>query len=197
LGPVSRVFRLLIIAVCLVIPVMAGTSLAQAPPASFYDLTLTDLEGRSVDMAAYRGQVVLVVNVASFCGYTVQYGGLEKLHREFAPRGFAVLGFPSNEFGAQEPGTPAEIRKFVTEKYDLTFPLFAKSTVRPGADQSPAFAFLGRSGKVPQWNFGKYLVGKDGQVVDLFHSDVTPESATLRGAIEKALVVPAPAGGSR
>jgi glutathione peroxidase len=197
LAQLNRVSRFFVFAVCLVIAGMAGTSVAQAPPASFYDLTLTDLEGRSVDMAAYRGKVVLVVNVASFCGYTVQYGGLEKLHREFAPRGFAVLGFPSNEFGAQEPGTPAEIRKFVTEKFDVTFPLFAKSTVRPGADQSPAFAFLGRSGKVPQWNFGKYLVGKDGQFVDLFHSDVTPESATLRGAIEKALAIPIPAGGAR
>jgi glutathione peroxidase len=115
MGPIKRVFNFFISAVCLAMAVMAGTSVAQAPPASFHDLKLTDLDGRSVDMAAYRGKVVLVVNVASFCGYTVQYGGLEKLHREFAPRGFAVLGFPSNEFGAQEPGTPAEIRKFVTE----------------------------------------------------------------------------------
>jgi glutathione peroxidase len=197
LGPVNRVSRFVVFAVCLVIAGMAGSSAAQAPPASFYDLTLADLEGRSIDMAAYRGQVVLVVNVASFCGYTAQYGGLEKLHREFAPRGFAVLGFPSNEFGAQEPGTPAEIRKFVTEKFGVTFPLFAKSQVRPGKDQSPAFAFLGKSGKVPQWNFGKYLVGKDGQVLDLFSSDVTPESATFRGAIDKALGAPIPAGGSR
>jgi glutathione peroxidase len=177
--------------------VAAGTAAAQAPPASFHDLTLTDLEGRSVDMAAYRGKVVLVVNVASYCGYTVQYGGLEKLHREYAPRGFAVLGFPSNEFGGQEPGTPAEIRAFVTEKFGVTFPMFAKSQVRPGAGQSPAYAFLGGSGKVPQWNFGKYLVGKDGQVVDLFSSDVTPESAALRGAIEKALAAPSLAGGAR
>jgi glutathione peroxidase len=187
--PINRVFLFFIFAVCLVVPFMAGTSAAQAPPSSFYDLTLTDLEGRKVDMAVYRGKVVLVVNVASYCGYTVQYGGLEKLHREFAPRGFAVLGFPSNEFGAQEPGTPAEIRKFVTENYGVTFPMFAKSIVSPGADQSPAFAFLGSSGKVAKWNFGKYLVGKDGKVIDLFSSDVKPESAKLRRAIEKALAV--------
>lgn len=197
MDPINRFCRVFVLAACLVMAGMAGTSLAQAPPASFYDLTLTDLDGRSVDMAAYRGRVVLVVNVASFCGYTAQYGGLEKLHREFAPRGFAVLGFPSNEFGAQEPGTPAEIRKFVTEKFGVTFPLFAKSQVRPGKDQSPAFAFLGQSGKVPQWNFGKYLVGKDGQVLDLFSSDVTPESATLREAIDRALGAPIPAGVSR
>jgi glutathione peroxidase len=170
--------------------VMPGKSVAQTQSASFYELTLTDLEGRSVDMTAYRGKVVLVVNVASYCGYTVQYGGLEKLHQKFAPRGFAVLGFPSNEFGAQEPGTPAEIRKFVTEKYGVTFPMFAKSVIAPGPDQSAAFAFLGKSGKVPKWNFGKYLVGKDGKVIDLFSSDVTPESGKLSRAIEKALAVP-------
>lgn len=191
---INRVFLYVIAAVCLMAAVMAGTSGAEAPPASFYDLTLTGLDDRSVDMAAYRGKVVLVVNVASYCGYTVQYGGLEKLHQEFAPRGFAVLGFPSNEFGAQEPGTPAEIRKFVTEKYGVTFPMFAKSVVGPGANQSPAYAFLGRSGKVPKWNFGKYLVGKDGKVIDLFSSDVKPESTKLRKAIEKALAAPGSSG---
>jgi glutathione peroxidase len=169
---------------------MADTSKAQGSPVSFYELTLKDLEGRSVDMAAYRGKVVLVVNVATYCSYTVQYGGLEKLHQKFATRGFAVLGFPSNEFGAQEPGTPAEIRKFVTENYGVTFPMFAKSVVSPGTDQSPAYALLGKSGKVPKWNFGKYLVGKDGKVIDLFSSDVTPESAKLSRAIEKALASP-------
>jgi glutathione peroxidase len=189
-NPINRLFLFFIFAVCLAVPFMADTSKAQAPPASFYDLTLNDLEGRSVTMAAYRGKVVLVVNVATYCGYTVQYGGLEKLHQEYAPRGFAVLGFPSNEFGAQEPGTPAEIRKFITEKYGVTFPMFAKSVVAPGPDQSPAYALLGKSGKVPEWNFGKYLVGKDGKVIDLFSSDVTPESSKLRRAIEKALAVP-------
>lgn len=194
MNQIKRVFLFFIFAVCSIVTAMADTSKAQAPPASFYDLTLKDLDGGSVDMAAYRGKVVLVVNVASYCGYTVQYGGLEKLHQEFAQRDFAVLGFPSNEFGAQEPGTPAEIRKFVTEKYGVTFPLFAKSVVSPGADQSPAFAFLGRSGKEPKWNFGKYLVGKDGKVLDLFSSDVTPESSKLRRAIEKALAVPGSPG---
>ena len=160
---------------------------AQERPASLHDLKATDLEGKPVDLAMYRGKVVLVVNVASYCGYTVQYGGLEKLHREYAPRGFAVLGFPSNEFGAQEPGTPAEIRKFVTEKFGVTFPMLSKSVVQLGPAQSPVYAFLGRSGKVPKWNFGKYLVGKDGQVIALFSSDDTPESRELREAIEKAL----------
>jgi glutathione peroxidase len=173
---------------CAVLP-----AAAQAPPASLHDLRTTSLEGHAVDLAAYRNKVVLVVNVASYCGYTVQYGGLEKLHRELVPRGFAVLGFPSNEFGAQEPGSPAEIRKFVTEKFSVTFPMFSKTVVRPGPDQSPVYAFLGKSGSVPQWNFGKYLVGKDGQVIALFSSDVTPESPQLRAAIETALAAP-PAG---
>lgn len=188
MGSHKRVFLFFVVAICLAVPFMSGSS--EATPASFYDLALKNLEGQSVDMAAYLGKVVLVVNVASYCGYTAQYGGLEKLYREYAPRGFEVLGFPSNEFGAQEPGTPAEIRKFVTEKYGVTFPMFAKSVIAPGPDQSAAFAFLGRSGKVPKWNFGKYLVGKDGKVIDLFSSDDTPESDKLRRAIEKALAAP-------
>ena len=179
-------------AVALLCPVSGGALAAGEPPGSFYDLKLVDLEGKTVDMAAYRGKVTLVVNVATFCGFTVQYGGLEKLHRELSPKGFAVLGFPSNEFGAQEPGSPAEIRKFVTEKFDVTFPMFAKAATRPGPGQSPAYAFLGKSGKLPEWNFGKYLVGKDGQVVELYSSSVTPESTRLREAIGKALAAPAP-----
>jgi glutathione peroxidase len=179
------------LAVFAALAVAAAPAAVQAAPASLHELRATDLEGQDVDLGSYRGKVVLVVNVASYCGYTVQYGGLEKLHREFAPRGFAVLGFPSNEFGGQEPGSPAEIRKFVTEKFGVTFPMFSKAVVKAGPGQSPVYAFLGASGSVPQWNFGKYLVGKDGKVIALFSSDVTPESPQLRAAIEKALAAPA------
>lgn len=154
---------------------------------SFYDLKLPSLEGDTVDLAAYRGKVTLVVNVASRCGYTPQYSGLEKLHLELSAKGFAVLGFPSNDFGGQEPGTAKEIRKFCGVNYDVTFPVFSKVVTRPGASQSPAYAFLGRSGNLPGWNFSKYVVGKDGQVVAFFPSRVAPESPELRAAIDKAL----------
>jgi len=154
---------------------------------SFYDLKLPSLEGDAADLADYRGKVTLVVNVASQCGYTPQYSGLEKLHLELSAKGFAVLGFPSNDFGGQEPGTAKEIRKFCSVNFDVTFPVFSKVVTRPGASQSPAYAFLGRSGNLPAWNFGKYVVGKDGQVVAFFPSQVAPESPELRAAIDKAL----------
>lgn len=155
--------------------------------ASFYDLKLTSLEGDPVDLSAFRGKVTLVVNVASRCGFTPQYAGLEELHRELSGRGFSVLGFPSNDFGGQEPGTAKEIRKFCTLDYGVTFPLFSKVVTKPGASQSPAYAFLGKSGHLPSWNFCKYLVGRDGQVVAFFPSRVAPGSPELRAAIERAL----------
>ncbi len=154
---------------------------------SFYDLKLSSLEGEPVDLAAYRGKVTLVVNVASNCGYTSQYSGLEELHHELSPKGFSVLGFPSNDFGGQEPGTAKEIRKFCTLNYGVTFPMFSKVVTKAGPSQSAAYAFLGRSGNLPTWNFCKYVVGKDGQVVAFFPSRVTPGSPELRAAIEKAL----------
>jgi len=154
---------------------------------SFYDLKVSSLEEDTVDLAAYRGKVTLVVNVASQCGYTPQYSGLEKLHLELSAKGFAVLGFPSNDFGGQEPGTAEEIRKFCSVNYDVTFPVFSKVVTRPGASQSPAYAFLGRSGNLPGWNFSKYVVGRDGRVVAFFPSQVAPESPELRAAIDKAL----------
>ncbi len=154
---------------------------------SFYDLKLPSLEGDPVDLAAYRGKVTLVVNVASHCGYTPQYAGLEELHRELSPRGFSVLGFPSNDFGGQEPGSAKEIRKFCSLNYGVTFPMFRKVVTRAGPSQSPAYAFLGRSGHLPGWNFSKYVVGRDGRVAAFFPSQVEPGSPELRAAIEKAL----------
>ena len=154
---------------------------------SFYDLKVTTLDGRPADLAAYRGRVVLVVNVASQCGYTPQYAGLEKLHREFEAKGFAVLGFPSNDFGGQEPGTAEEIATFCKRTYDVTFPMFAKVVTKAGSQQSPVYAFLGESGSLPQWNFSKYLVDKAGKVEAFYPSRVAPEAPELRAAIEKAL----------
>jgi glutathione peroxidase len=159
-----------------------------AQQGSFYDLKTQTLVGNTpADLGVYRGTVTLVVNVASYCGYTPQYAGLERLHRELHPRGFAVLGFPSNDFGEQEPGTAQEIADFCRLTYDVTFPMFAKVVTRAGPGQSPVYAFLGRSGNLPKWNFSKYLVGKDGHVIAFYPSDVTPESPQLRAAIARAL----------
>jgi len=155
--------------------------------ASFYDLKTQTLLGKPADLADYRGKVSLVVNVASYCGYTPQYKGLEQLHRELKDKGFAVLGFPSNDFGEQEPGTGEEIATFCRLTYDVTFPMFAKVVTKPGPDQSPVYKLLGATGHLPSWNFGKYLVGKDGKVRAFFPSDVTPDEPALRVAIADAL----------
>lgn len=166
---------------------------AQAPRAtgaavnSFYDIKTKTLMGQSADLSMYRGKVSLVVNVASKCGFTPQYEGLEKLQREMRGRNFNVLGFPSNDFGSQEPGTAAEIQEFCKLTYDVTFPMFEKVVTRPGASQSPIYAFLGKSGKLPAWNFAKYVVDRNGQVIAFFPSEVTPEAPELRAAIQKAL----------
>jgi glutathione peroxidase len=125
--------------------------------------------------------------VASECGFTPQYAGLEKLHEELSGRGFSVVGFPSNEFGGQEPGGPAEIRKFCDAKYGVTFTLFSKVVTKPGKDQSPIYTFLTKGREAPSWNFCKYLIGKDGKVIQFYPSRVTPQDDDLRKAIEAAL----------
>src|SRR5258706_9318608 len=154
-----------------------------AGPASFYDMKTQTLLGTPADLGDYRGKVTLVVNVASYCGYTPQYKGLEALHRELKDKGFAVLGFPSNDFGEQEPGTAEEIATFCKRTYDVTFPMFSKVITRAGRDQSPVYSYLGATGHLPAWNFAKYVVGKDGRVRAFFPSQVTPEDPALRRAI--------------
>ena len=159
-------------------------------PASLYDFKIKTLDGKPADLSGYRGNVSLVVNVASYCGYTPQYTGLEKLQREMKGKGFNVLGFPSNDFGEQEPGTAQEIAEFCRLTYDVTFPMFEKVVTKTGAGQSPVYAFLGRSGHLPAWNFSKYVVDKQGRVTAFFPSDVTPEDPRLRAAIARALAAP-------
>jgi glutathione peroxidase len=157
-------------------------------PDSLYRLTTKTLEGQPADLGAYAGKVALVVNVASQCGYAPQYAGLEQFYRELKNRGFVILGFPSNDFGGQEPGTTAEIRQFCSLNYDVTFPLFEKVVTRAGTGQSPVYANLqNQSGALPSWNFAKYLVGKDGRVVKFYKSGVTPEDTGLRKDIETVL----------
>jgi glutathione peroxidase len=155
---------------------------------SLYRLATKSLEGQPADLKSYAGKVALVVNVASQCGFTPQYAGLEKLYGDLKGRGFVVLGFPSNDFGGQEPGTAVEIRQFCSLNYDVTFPLFEKVVTRAGAGQSPVYANLQKqSGELPGWNFAKYLVGKDGKVVKFYKSGVKPDDAGLRKDIEAAL----------
>jgi len=154
----------------------------------FYSFRPKALDGSPADLASFRGKVVLVVNVASECGYTPQYAGLQKLHAELKDRGFAVLGFPSNDFGGQEPGTPEQIRQFCTTKYQVDFPLFEKVQTKAGDGQSPVYEWLGKqAGKLPNWNFCKYLVGKDGKVRSFHSSKVAPGDAGLRAEIDAAL----------
>jgi glutathione peroxidase len=159
-----------------------------AAQGSLYELTAESLAGEPVDLGRYAGQVSLVVNTASECGLTPQLAGLQDLQEEFGPRGLVVLGFPSNEFGGQEPGTAAEIQTFCSENYGVTFPLFAKVRTKAGEGQSPVYAYLGgATGTLPGWNFGKYLVSRDGRVLGFFDSRVSPADGQLRGAIEQAL----------
>jgi glutathione peroxidase len=154
---------------------------------SFYALKTTTLDGKPADLAQFAGKVTLVVNVASQCGFTPQYKGLEALQKELSPKGFSVLGFPSNDFGEQEPGSPEEIRSFCRKNYGVTFPMFAKLVTKAGPQQSPIYALLGSGGKLPSWNFAKYVVGKDGKVIAFFASNVAPEAKELRDAIDAAL----------
>jgi glutathione peroxidase len=155
---------------------------------SFYTLEARALDGSAVPLERYRGQVTLVVNTASKCGLTPQYEGLEALQAEYGARGFTVLGFPSGDFGGQEFGSADEIREFCDSKYNVTFPLFEKSGVKAGPQQSPVFAFLGAAtGSLPGWNFGKYLVDRDGKVLAFFAPPTDPTGAEIKGAIEKAL----------
>ncbi len=162
----------------------------EPPPASksgLFALQTRTLEGEPVDLGQYAGKVILVVNVASKCGFTPQYEGLEKLYQTYKDRGLVVMGFPSNEFGGQEPGTPQEIRTFCERKFKVSFPMFEKVKTKAGPGQSPVYAFLTKSGDEPGWNFGKFLVGRDGQVKGYWSALTGPDSGRLEKAIEAEL----------
>jgi len=150
------------------------------------DFTLNSIDGKPAPLSQYQGKVILIVNVASRCGFTPQYTGLEKVYEKYKDKGFVILGFPANNFGAQEPGTNEEIKTFCSSKYSVTFPMYAKISVK-GADIHPLYQFLTGTGGDIKWNFTKFLVGKDGKVIERFEPAVTPESAEVTSAIEKAL----------
>lgn len=160
----------------------------EAKAQTLHAFTVEGIDGQPRELSTWQGQVALVVNTASECGFTKQYAGLEKLQERYHARGFDVLGFPCNDFGGQEPGSAAEIQQFCSTKFSVTFPLFAKVGVKAGANQAPMYTWLAAStGKLPGWNFGKYLVGKDGQPIAFWSSSTEPEDAEVTAAIEKAL----------
>ncbi len=159
-----------------------------AVASDLYSIPVKNLDGSQGDLGQYKGKVTLVVNVASECGLTPQYSGLQELHERYKDRGFSVLGFPCNDFGGQEPGTPAEIKTFCESNYHVTFPMFEKCVTKEGADQSPVYKYLkSATNELPGWNFAKYLVGKDGKAIRFFGSRTAPNDKALLEAIEAAL----------
>ncbi|KAB2641429.1 MAG: glutathione peroxidase [Verrucomicrobia bacterium] len=160
---------------------------------SIYTVKLKDIDGKASNLAAYKGQALLIVNVASKCGFTKQYTGLEAIYKKYKSQGMVVLGMPCNQFGGQEPGSSDEIKHFCSSQYSVTFPLFEKLEVN-GDKRHPLYSMLaGKDSPVAgdiKWNFTKFLVAKDGKILKRFESTVTPESPELTAAIEAALAAP-------
>ena len=154
---------------------------------SAHEFTLPSIDGAAAPLSAYKGKVALLVNVASRCGYTPQYEGLQALYEKYKGKGFVILGFPANNFGAQEPGSNAEIKAFCNSKYSVTFPMYGKVSVK-GADQTPLYKFLAdATGGDIKWNFTKILIDGDGKVLGRFEPGVEPGSPEIAAAVEKAL----------
>lgn len=160
--------------------------------ANIYEFSVKTIDGKDKTLADYKGKALLIVNVASKCGLTPQYKGLEELHEKYGPKGLVVLGFPANEFGAQEPGTESEIQRFCTANYGVKFDMMSKVVVK-GAGIHPLFAYLTGSDTDPKfageikWNFNKFLIGKDGTIVDRFEPKVEPLSLEVTKAVERAV----------
>jgi glutathione peroxidase len=172
------------------------TTLAQSEPAtmppSVLDNVVKDIDDKDHDLSQYKGKVVLIVNVASKCGFTKQYAGLEKLYESHKEKGLVVLGFPANNFGGQEPGSNEQIKEFCSTKFDVSFPMMAKISVK-GEDKHAVYKFLTEketagdfAGEI-KWNFNKFLIGRDGKIVARYDSKVAPESEQLIKDIDKAL----------
>jgi len=170
---------------------LTGGIASSAFAESLYDIPMKDIDGKDTSLKAYQGKVVLIVNVASKCGYTKQYAPLEAMYDKYKDQGFVIAGFPCNDFGGQEPGTNEQIKEFCSSTYDVTFPLFDKIHVKPGPDQSPLYAALtGEGAAFPgpiSWNFNKFLLNKEGQVIARFESKDSPDSTKVTDAIEAAL----------
>jgi glutathione peroxidase len=180
------------IAIALLVSFLSGTQIKSTGstkvPAAL-NFTMSSIDGKPVDLSKYQGNVVLMVNVASQCGFTPQYEGLESLHKMYASKGLRILGFPSNDFGEQEPGTNSEIAQFCKQNYGVQFDMFSKIVVR-GSGQAPLYRYLTGQSKFPgqvDWNFEKFLIGRNGEVIGRFKSEVEPDSRQMLGAIEAAL----------
>ena len=165
-------------------------------PASPLDFKVQDINGKEADLAQYKGKVVMIVNVASKCGYTPQYEGLEALYKAYADKGFVILGFPANDFGKQEPGTNEEIEKFCTSKFSVTFPMMSKiSTLDP--DKAPIYKFLTEKATAGDfagdiaWNFNKFIIDRNGNVIARYGSPVKPSDKQITAEVEKALAAKA------
>ena len=181
-------FYVLILAALALFVTPAPSIAAESPCPSILDHKFANLMDEPVSLCQFHGKVLLIVNTASECGYTPQYEGLEKLYRRFRDKGFAVLGFPANDFGGQEPGSNKEIAQFCQVNYGITFPVFAKTSV-VGANANPLFRELAaKTAKPPTWNFHKYLLDRAGQPAAVFESAVEPEDRRVTAAIEKLLV---------
>lgn len=170
----------------LLLPLMAMAA------SSVYDFTLKSIDGKPAPLSGFKGKVLLVVNVASQCGYTPQYAGLESLYRKYKDKGLVIVGVPANNFGGQEPGTDAEIKQFCSRTYNVTFPMMSKVSVK-GADKTPLYGWLTGATANPktageiQWNFTKFLIGRNGNVLARFESAVEPDAKEIASAVEKAL----------
>ncbi len=169
---------------------MIAATIASHAADSIYDIPLKDIDGKDTTLKPYQGQVLLIVNVASKCGFTPQYTGLEALYKKYSLQGLVICGFPCNQFGGQEPGTEADIKQFCTSKYDVTFPMFSKLDVN-GDLRHPLYVWLaGKDSAFPgniRWNFTKFLIGRDGKILARFDSKVKPDSEEMTKAIEAAL----------
>jgi len=176
--------------ILLLIALLAVNMVVGAAKPALFDIPLKDIDGKASSLTAYQGKVILIVNVASQCGLTPQYEGIEALYRKYKDKGLVVLGFPCNDFAGQEPGTNAEIKTFCSNKFDVTFPLFDKLHVK-GPEQHPLYAALtGKDSPFPgeiQWNFGKFLVGKDGKILKRFEPKTKPDDKAVVEAIDAAL----------
>ena len=174
----------------LLVAITSLQTLAAGAAESIYDIPLKDIDGNNASLKPYQGKVLLIVNVASKCGFTPQYTALEALYQKYKDQGLVVLGFPCNQFAHQEPGTDLEIKQFCTSKYNVTFPMFDKIEVN-GANRSPLYVLLAGkdspfSGNIG-WNFTKFVIGRDGKILNRFDSKVKPDSEEVTKAIEAAL----------
>jgi len=170
---------------------LTSASVSAGPP-NIYNFKVRDIDGKDVKLKSYKGKVVMVVNTASKCGYTPQYEGLQALYDKYKDKGLVILGFPANNFGGQEPGTEAEIKEFCTSKYKVTFPMFAKISVK-GEDQHPLYAYLTSKKTNPNfggevsWNFNKFLIDRSGNIVGRFTSKDKPMADSVMAKVEKQL----------